>query len=187
VAYKRLIVLLGIFLGSFVPATAQTPAPRFVVAHESAAPTTTMFRSAPTPSLQASFLPKQDLEKSPARFSYLFAGANDREFSMERLSPTDDTKTLLFTRSSLPLVQLWSGRLQLDAFQTTLRVQNVQLDPLGYGGALDRHPRQTYPGAPRSVDLSGVSLSFRFGRDARSGRPTQAWRRMSRIIGNVLH
>jgi hypothetical protein len=186
VAYKRFIVLLGIFLGSFAPAAAQTPAPRFVLAHEPVAPTTTMLRSASTPSLKASFLLKQDSEKSPARFSYPFAGANDREYSMERLPPTDDIRTLLFTQSSLPLVQLWSGRLQLDAFQNTLRVQNVQLDPLGYGGALERRPRQTYPGGPRSVDLSGISLSFRFGRDARSERPTQAWRRVSRIVGNVL-
>lgn len=146
-----------------------------------------MPRSASTPSLKASFLAKPDPEKSPAHFGYLFAGANDREYSMERLSPTDDIKTLLFTQSSLPLVQLWRGRLQLDAFQNTLRIENVQLDPLGYGGALDRHPRQTYPSGPRSVDLSGISLSFHFGRDVRTERSMQAWRRISRIVGNVLY
>jgi hypothetical protein len=187
VAHKRYIVLLAIFLGSLAPTAAQTPVPRFVMAHDPVAPTTAMLRSASTPSLKASSLLKQDPEKSPTYFSYLYAGANDRENSMERLPPTDDIKTLLFTQSSLPLLQLWSGRLQLDAFQNTLRVQNVQLDPLGYGGALERRPRQTYPGGPRSVDLSGISLSFRFGRGARTERPTQAWRCMSRILGNVLH
>jgi len=187
VAYKRFIVLLGILLGSLAPTAAQTPAPRFVVAHEPAAPTTKIFRPASTPSLKASFLLKQDPEKSPAHIRYPFAPANERENNMESPPPTDEVKTLLFTQSSLPLVQLWSGRLQLDAFQNTLRVENVQLDPMGYGGALDRHPRQTYPGGPRTVDLSGISLSFHFGRDARTERGTQAWRRMSRIIGNVLH
>jgi hypothetical protein len=186
VTYKRFIVLLGIFLGSFVPAIAQTPAPRFAVAHEPVAPTATIFRPTSAPSPKASFLLKQDPEKSPARFSYLFAGANDPEYSMDRLPPTDDIKTLLYTRSNLPLVQLWSGRLQLEAFQTTLRVQNVELDPMGYGGALDRHPRQTYPGNPRSVDLTGISLSFHFGRDVRTERRTQGWRHISRIVGNDL-
>ena len=185
--YKRYIVLLGIFLGSLAPAAAQTPAPRFVLADKPNAPTTTMLRSAPAPSLKASFLLKQDPEKSLAHFSYPFAEANEREYSTERLPPMDGIKTPLFTQSSLPLVQLWSGRLQLDAFRNTLRVQNVQLDPLGYGGALDRRPRQTYPGGPRSVDLSGISLSLRFGRGARTERPAQAWRCVSRIVGNVLH
>ena len=45
-------------------------------------------------------------------------------------------KTLFLMQSSLPLVQLWSGRLQLDAFQNTLHIQNQ-----------------------RSVHLSGLSVS----------------------------
>jgi hypothetical protein len=187
VVYIRYIVLLGIFLGGLAPAAAQTTAPRSVLALEPVAPATTMPRSASTLSLKTSFLLKQDPEKFPAHFSYLFAAASEREYRMERLPPTDDIKTLLFTQSTLPLVQLWSGRLRLDAFQNTLRVENVQLDPLGYGGALDRRPRQTYPGGPRSIELSGISLSFHFGRDVRTERRTQAWRRMSRIVGNVLY
>jgi hypothetical protein len=187
VAYKRFIVVLGIFLGSLAPAAAQTPAPRLVLAQEPVAPAAAVRRAVSTPSLYAAFLLKQVPEKAPARFNYPLAGANEREYVSERLLPIDEVKTLLFTQSSLSLIQLWSGRLRLDAFQNTLQVQNVELDPLGYGGALDRHPRQTYPGNPRSVDLSGISLSFHFGRDARTERPTQGWRRMSRFVANVLH
>jgi hypothetical protein len=187
VMYKRLIMLLGIFLGSHAPVIAQTAAPEIIVAQDHVAPIITTFRTVSAPSLNASFLLKQDPAKSPGRFTNIFAGASKREYGMESLPPTDKVKTLLFTQSSLALIQLWSGRLQLDAFQNTLRVQNVELDPLGYGGALDRHPRKTYPGNPRSVDLSGISLSFHFGRDARTERPTQGWRRMSRIVANVLY
>jgi hypothetical protein len=188
VMYKRFIVLLGIFLGSHAPAPAQTPAPRVVLAQEHVAPTITILRTLSPSPLASSFLVSQDLGKSPARFSLLMAGAYGIDPSLEHLSPMNEVKTLTLTQSSLPLVQLWGGRLQLDAFQSTLHIQNVQFGPFGDGGMLDsRRLRQTYPGGPRSVHLSGLSLSFHFGRDARTGRPNQAWRRMSRILGTVLN
>src|SRR5882762_394266 len=46
----------------------------------------------------------------------------------------DEVKTLTLTQSSRPLFQLWGGRLQLDAFKSTLHSQNVQLGPSGYDG-----------------------------------------------------
>jgi hypothetical protein len=84
----------------------------------------------------------------------------------------EEVKTLTLTQSSLPLVQLWGGRLQLDAFQSTLHKQIVQLGPLG-GMESFRPPRQSYPGGPLSIHLSGLSLSFHFVRDSRTRRPTQ--------------
>lgn len=185
--YKRLIVLLSIFLSNLAPAAAQKTAPQIVPAQEQAALAITTLRPASTPSLKASFLLYQDPRNTPAQFSLLPAGADGPNYIVAPLPPINEVKTLLFTQSSMPLFRLWSGRLQLNAFQNTLFVQNVQLDPLGYGGALERHPRRIYPGGPRSVDLVGVSLSFHFGRDARAERPAQAWRCLSRIVGNVLH
>jgi hypothetical protein len=170
VTYKRFIVLLGIFLGSCVPAAAQTPAPQIVLAQERVAPTITTHRTISTPLLTASLL-YQDPGKSPAHFSHLFAGVYERDNGMERFLTTEEVKTLFFTYSSLPLVQLLSGRLQLDAFQNTLHIQNLQ----------------PYPGSPRSVHLSGLSLSFHFGRDSWTGRPIQAWRCLPRIVGAVLN
>jgi hypothetical protein len=147
----------------------------------------TMLGTVSTPVLAPSFLLSQDHGKSPARFSLLFAGAYERDHSMERLPPMEEVKTLILTLSSLPLVQLWGGRLQLDAFQSTLHNQNVQLGLLGYGGMQGfRPPRQSYPGGPCSVHFSGLSLSFQFGRDSRTRRPTQVWRRMTRFVGAVL-
>jgi len=98
VKYKRFIMLLGIFLGSFAPAAAQTPAPQIVLAQEHFAPAITMIRTVSTPSPTASFLPYRDPGISPANFSRLFAGANERDHSLERLPPMEASKTF-FSRS----------------------------------------------------------------------------------------
>ncbi len=187
--YKRLILVLGMFLGSHVPVAGQIPAPQLVLAQEQhGAQIMTMHQPVSTPLPAASFLLSQDPGKSPALFSLLFAGVYERKHSQEHLSPMDEVKTLTLTQSSLQLAQLWGGRLQLDAFQSTLHSQNLQLGPLGYGGMEGfRPPRLSYPGGPRSVHLSGLSLSFHFGGEARTGRPTQVWRRITRFVGTVLN
>jgi hypothetical protein len=164
VTYKRFILLLGIFLGSHAPVLAQTPAPQIVPAQERVVPTMAMLRTVSTRLPTASFLLSQDPGRSPAHFSRLFAGAYERDHSLERLPHMEEVKTMFFKQSSLPLLQLWSRRLQLDAFQNTLNIQN-----------------------PRSVHLSGLSLNFHFGRDAQTGRPPQALRCLSRIVGTVLN
>jgi hypothetical protein len=67
-------------------------------------------------------------------------------------------KTLFLTPSSLPLVQLWRGRLRLDGFESTLHMQNVQLGPSGGASRDDFHPaRQIYPGGLPSVSCPGLS------------------------------
>jgi hypothetical protein len=186
--YKRLIVLLGILLSSLVPMSGQTPPPRIALSRDHFAPITTMLRTVSTPLPATSFLLYQDLGKSSARFSYRFAGANEIDPGMELLPQIKEVKTFLYTQSSLPLVQLWSGRLQLDAFQSTLHIQNVQLGPLAYGNMQGfRSQRQGYPGGLPSVHFSSVSLTIHFGRDVRTGRPTQEWRRLSRIVATVLN
>jgi hypothetical protein len=185
---KRIIVLLGMFLGSPVPAVAQTLPPQMVLTEERVAPATPMLRTVSTPLPAASFLLYQDHGNSLAHFSDIFARAYERDHSLERLPPMESSRTLFVTRSSLPLVQLWGRRLQLDVFQSTLHAQNVQFGPSAAGGLQDfRPPRQSYPGGPHSVEFSGFSLSFHFGRDARTGRPIQTWRSLSRIVGTVLN
>jgi hypothetical protein len=119
-----------------------------VLVQERVAPSITTHRTVSNPLLTASLV-YQDPRKSLAHFGHLFAGVYERDDGMERLLPTEEVKTLFFTHSSLPLVQLLSGRLQLDAFQDTFHIQNLL---------------QPYQGSPRSVHLSGLSLSFHFGR-----------------------
>lgn len=132
--YKRFILLLGIFLGSHVPVAGQTPVPQIVPAHEHAAQMMKMPRTVSIPLMTSSFLLSQDPGKSPAHFSLQFAGVYKRDPSLDHFSPMDEVKTLTLTEASLPLFQLWGGRFQLGAFQSTLHSQNVQLGPLGYGG-----------------------------------------------------
>ena len=185
--YKRLITLLGIALCSLAPAAGQTPSPRIVLGQEHVAPIITL-RTVSNPVPPSSFLLSQDPGKPPVHFSYLFAGAAELDPGTELLPSVKRVKTLFYTQSSLPLVQLWSGRFELDAFQNTVHIQNVLLGPLAYGGMQGfRSPRQGYPGRPPSVHFSGLSLTFHFGRNARTGRPIQTWRRLSRIVGNALN
>jgi hypothetical protein len=186
--YKRFIVLLGMFLGSHVPVAGQTPVPQIVLAQEHGAQIMTMHRTASPPLPAARFLLSQDSGKLPAHLSLLLAGAYQRKPSLEHFSPMDEVKTLTLTQSSLPLCQLWGGRLQLAAFQSTLHSQNEQLGPLGYRGMEGFRPtRQSYPGGPLSVHFFGFSLSFHFGRDSRTKHPTHVWRRLTRFVGTVLN
>lgn len=193
VMYKRFIVLLGIFLGSHAPAAAQkpavqTPAVQIVLAHAYVAPAITMLRPVSAPLPDASFQVYQHPKQSPAYFDHVFAGAYKHDDSMERLPPTEEVKTLFFTRTSLPLAQFWGGRLRLDGVMGTLNMQNVQFGPSASGGLWDfRPPRQSYPGGPRSLDLYGVSVSYHFGRAARTGSPPHLWRSLSRFVGSILN
>jgi hypothetical protein len=182
--HKRFILLLGVFLGSHVLTAAQTPGPQIVAAQDRTAP---FIAVVPAPLLAASFLLPQNPGQTTAHFSYLFAGAYEHDQGLEgleSLSPMLEVKTLFLTQSSLPLVQLWGGRLRLDGFTSTLHMRNVQLGPSVTSFLQDFRPqRQSYPGGPRSVDLYGVSLSFHFGRDAQIGRPAPIWRCLARIVG----
>jgi len=186
--HKRFILLLGVFLGSHVLTAAQRPTPQIVPTQDRIAPTITMVPTVRVPLLAVPFLLPDNLGKPAAHFSYLFAGAYERDEGLDglrSLSPMHEVKTLILTQSLLPLAQLWGGRLRLDGFTSTLHMQNVELGPSAGGGL--RPQRQSYPGGPRSVDLYGVSLSFHFGRDVDVGRPAHAWRCLSRIVGTVLN
>ena len=174
------------FLGS-CGAAAQTPAPQVFLPQEHIATVMTTLRTVSNPLPAASFLRSQGPGESPAHYSLLFGGAYERGDGLDHLSQMVKVKSLMFTLSSLPLIQFWSGRFQLDAFQSTLRLENMQLGPSRYGGMEGfRSPRQSYLDGPLSVHFTGLSLSFHFGRDSRTRRPTQAWRRMRQFIGGVL-
>ncbi len=187
--YKQFILLLGMFLCIYASAAAQTVAPQIVTAADRIAPITAMVRIVSTPLLAGPLLRPENPGKLTAHFSYLFAGAYARDQKLEALktlSQVREVKTLFSTRSTLPLVHFWGGRLRFDGFTGTLDMQNVQLGPSAAGGLLDFRPRrQDYPGEPRSIGLYGLSLSFHLGRNAQIGRPTQVWRSLARIVSSV--
>jgi hypothetical protein len=186
--HKRFILLVGMFLISHGPAAAQMSAPRIILAQEHVAPIITMLPTVSTPLPVASLLLPQNPGKSTTHFSFLFARAYERDYSLEHLSQMDEVKTLILTLSSVPLGQLWGGRLQLNAFQSTLHLQNVQLGSFGNGGMRGSNlSRQNYPVERGSLHLTGLSLSFQFGRDAQRGHSAQLWRRLTGIVGAVLN
>ena len=176
------MILLGVFLGGQVLAARQVPAPQIVLEQKAVA------SPASIPAFRAesvSFLPSQDHKNSLAYWS--LSRTYEHNDRLERLSPIVKVRTLIFTRSSLPLIQLWGGKVQLEAFQNTLRIQNVHIGPIGSGGMPNfRVPEQTFPGGSRSVHLSGLSLNFHFGRVERTRRPKEAWRCVPRIVAALL-
>ncbi len=183
--YKQFILLLGALLISHAPMSAQTPGQQIVQAQEQVAATMTMDRIL-APFVVVSLSLHEKPEKSAGNFSYQFAGVYEPDPSLVSLSPMRQVDTLFLTQLSLPLVQLWAGRLRLDGFASTIHMRNMQLGPSAAGGLQDFLPaRQGYPGGPRSVDLYGLSLSFHFGRDAQIGCPTQIWRSLARMVAGA--
>jgi len=186
--YKPFILLLGIFLGSHRPAVAQTPTPQIILTQQHIVPAFVILPTLSTALPAFSFLLFQHPAKFNPHFSRQFAGTYQGDYSLEHLSPMNEVRTVILTQSSLPLVQFWGGRMQLDAFQSTLHIQNGQLGLAGVGpvaGSLVSG--QSYPGGPCSVHLSGLSLSFRFGRDARPEHPARLWRRLTHMVDAVLN
>ena len=175
------------FMGSQA-AAGQISALRIAPAQKPIAPVITVFKAESKTLLAPSFLLSQDRENTLARISLRFSGLDERDQVLERFSPVIKVKTLILTQVSLPLVQLWDGRLELSAFQSTLRIQNVQLGALGYAAMPDFPlPQQNFPGGPRSIHLSGLSLNFHFGRVEGTRRPTRAWRCVPRIVAALLN
>lgn len=143
-------------LGSCVPTVAQIPAVRIASTQEPLAPIATLVQMVPSPFLaRASLLPEKP-GKYADHFSYALAGAYESGRGLgglETLSQMREIKALFITRSSLPLLNLWGGRLRFDGFTSTVDTHNVQRGPSAAGGLEDfRPPHQNYPGRFRSVD-----------------------------------
>ena len=185
--HKRFILLLGMLMTSQA-AAGQISAPRIASAQKPIAPVITVFRAESKTLLAPSFLLSQNRENTFAHRSLHFSGFDERDQVLERLSPVIKVKTLILTQVSLPLVEFWNGKVELSAFQSTLRTQNVQLGALGYAAMRDFPlPQQNFPGGLRAIHLTGLSLNFQFGRVEGPRRPTQAWRCVPRIVVALLN
>ena len=180
-------MLLGMFMGSQA-AAGQMSALRIAPAQKPVGPVVTVFRAESKTLLAPSFLLSQDRENTLAHISLRFSGLDERDQVLERLLPVIKVKTLILTQVSLPLFELWNGKLELGAFQSTLRTQNVQLGALGHAAMPDFPlPQQNFPGGLRAIHLSGLSLNFHFGRVEGTRRPTRAWRCVPRIVAALLN
>jgi hypothetical protein len=185
---KRFILtLLALFLTCRELTVAQAPMPQRILRQDHRAPILARLPTAFAPPRAPFSLLSENHEKSVAHFTIAPAGAYEHEFSLQDLS-IGNVKTLIFTQSSMPLIEALGGRLRLEAFQSTFHIQNTQLNPFNNCGVQQALlPRQVYARSVCSVDLSGFSLSFRFGRDARAGHQVQGWRRLLRVAGGVLN
>jgi hypothetical protein len=90
--------------------------------------------------------------------------------NINSLVAMENVRTVFFTETRFPLLELYGGRLRFDAFQNTLHIQNVQPGP----------------SAVRSLHFSGLSLNFHVGHIAGTGRPVHTWRRLSQIVDTAL-
>jgi hypothetical protein len=176
--HKRFILLLGVVLANYAPMAAQAPAPEIARAQERIAPIMTTVRMVPTALPAPSFARSENFEKSAAaHFGCMFAACYEREPSLKSLSPMNKVKTLFLTQSSLPLVQLWGGRLRLSGFTSRLHMQNVQLGPAGAGGLLDFRPPRQWLSRRAALDQSlwrQPQLSFWARRADRTPRADMA-------------
>jgi hypothetical protein len=188
VMQKQFIALLGMILWSHMALAGQMSVPQLVPAQEQGASIVTMHRAVATHWRAARFLLYQDPGVIPVHFSLAFGGAYEGGLILQHLLPMDETKTLTLTQSLMPLVRFWGGRLQLDAFQSTLHSQNMQFGASGDGGLRGfRGLRQGYSGGAFSAHFSGLSLSFHFGKEARARPAIQLWRHMTHFVGAVLN
>jgi len=151
-------------------AQAQNHAAQVNLEHQPVAPAVAPHQAISTHLLNTPLRLYPDPGTQPFRFSQLSLGLNAPHQDTQSVVQMDEMKTPFFSQSTFALAQLWSGRVQLDAFQSALHIQNVQPSP----------------GGLRSLHLSGLSLSLHFGRDARASHSAQIWRHLPRMVGSVL-
>jgi hypothetical protein len=209
---RRLTLLLAMFLGSYLSTAAQIPAARIVAERDRTAPVMAMVQAEPAP-LMAESLPlpgnagifetrtlpvavpavsfpaHKNPVNSAVHYSYVLTGPYKIGHGMDSLEKqfqVEKVDTLFLAQSSLPLAQLWGGRVRFEGFASRLNTQNVQLGPSGAGGMQDFRPwRPRELGAPPSVHSYGVSMTFHFGHDAQTGRPAQIWQTVAGIFGGA--
>jgi hypothetical protein len=164
---KRLILLLGVLLNSYLPGAAQTPATQVLLLQRRNAPIREFFQGLPARLPTTTFVLPQSPGQLPADFIFRVGGVFEPDLEV--------VKTSFVTESRVSVAQLWGGRLKLDGFESELNMENVILGPSGSG-----HPGLR---APRKIVLYGISLRFRLGRDAQTGSRTEVWQCLARVIG----
>jgi hypothetical protein len=172
--HQLILVVVGLFLSNCLSGEAQTLATQVFAPQARPEPTTAMFRAPPTHPLPPAFRSVQLSTRPVTHLSDFLNAAHNPDRSLDGLSPVESNVTLFGSQALLPMVQFWSGRVQLGASESTFHMGNVIL-------------RQGHLGSSGSVDLYGVSLVFHFGRGAQTGSPTQIGRRMTRFVGAVLY
>src|SRR5580704_2168548 len=147
---KRLVLVVGLILGSHARAGAQSTEYRVAFVQS---PPSQMIVSSPrqAPPFGSSVLLIQQQVDFHRGYDFRVA-ANYELQNPNSLFPFQQTKTSFVTESRLLVAQLWGARLQVNLFAVTLYTGNVMLGPLVTNEAFHR-PRQF--GAPSSFGLYG--------------------------------
>jgi len=131
----QLILVVGVLLSSCLPAEAQTPFTTQVFLQQAhPEPTVAVLPAPPTQPLSTVFQSVQLSTRPVTHLSDFPIAAHNPDHSLDRLSPVESNKTIIVSQSLLPLVQFWSGRVQLGASKSTLRMQNFSVS-LGHLGS----------------------------------------------------
>ncbi len=104
---------------------------------------------------------------------------------METRLPIEEFRTPFLTESSFLVAHLWRG-LQLDAVDSTLRSQSLQLGSPRIGGGFQnfRPSSHDQAGITSSAELDGIRLRYSFGRDSDTGKGIRIWRCVSWAMGD---
>ena len=174
---KRLVLVVGLILGSHARAGAQSTEHRVAFVQS---PPSQMIVSSPrqAPPFGSSVLLIQQQWDFHRGYDFRVA-ANYELQNPDSLFPFQQIKTSFVTESRLLVAQLWGARLQVNLFAVTLQTGNVMLGPLVTNEAFHR-PRQF--GAPSSFGLYGVGVSIPLGRDAQREGTAGLWHSLQRIV-----
>jgi hypothetical protein len=176
VSLKRLVLILGLILGTHARAGAQST--EYRIAFVQSPPSSMMvFPPRHAVPLDSSVLLIQQQGNFHDGYGFRITG-NYRDQNPGSISPFQETKTSFVTESRLPVAQIWGARMRVSLFKLTLKTGNIMLGPLASNEALHR-PRHT--GEPRSADLYGIGVSVPLGRNARWEGSTVPWRSLLRI------
>lgn len=173
---KRLFLTLAVLLSSYVPAGAQTRSAQLSLIQQRPAPIT-LVAAAPSHLPRTAFSPAQPLAERPAGFTALLVAVHDRN-TLERLFPMEVVRTPFVRQVRMEVARFWGGRLQLDGFESTRYMENVQL---GLSGSGFRNPRG---GAfvPRADSVYGITLRFRLGREGQTKARAEGWSCLARLV-----
>ena len=179
----QVILVIGLVVAGCLPGEAQTLAKQtFLAQQRPSGPMMLLFRQSPPNDPSPTVSLAIDLPpKSLGRFTRISTAAYESERTLESRFSIVVDQTPFVTESSMPVAQLWGGRLGLEGFGRSPGTQYVQFGPTGIGQDF-RPPSRDQADVNRSVDLYGLSLRLGFGR-ALTGRSTQMWRCLGWIVG----
>jgi hypothetical protein len=177
VSLKRLVLLLGLLLGSHLIAGAQGTE-HHIASLQSPPLQMTVSSPRQAPPFGSSVQLIQQQENSVGSYNFRVA-TNHEHQNPDSFSLFQQSKTPFVTESRLRVAQIWGARLQVNLFVVTFHSGNIMLGPLVSSEAFHR-ARQV--GEPPSFVLYGIGMSAPLGRNARWESSTGLWRSLQRIM-----